>query len=152
LADRRPAAAAVLVLLLSGCASFADTVAAERDTGPPPAATEPPEPAPEPGSCPAERAAPDPDRPRIDLDLTLADDLRTVTGTERVGFTPDLATDELVFRLVPNAPGSGANELTVDDVRGDDVADAAYQDAGAEDPGGLYVVQLTDELAAGEST
>ena len=36
----------------------------------------------------------------------LSDDLRTVTGTQTVAFTPDPATDELVFRLLPNAPDS----------------------------------------------
>jgi hypothetical protein len=88
----------------------------------------------------------------VELELSLADDLSTVTGTQRVTFTPDLATDEVVFRLVPNAPDSGANELTVDDVRGDDVADSGYEDVDADDPGGLYVVRLADELPAGEST
>ena len=55
-----------------------------------------------------ERATPDPDRPVVDLDFSLAADLRTVAGTETVEFTPDLPTDELVFRLVPNGPDSTA--------------------------------------------
>lgn len=55
--------------------------------------------------CPAsERAAPAEDRPVIDLDLRLDDDLSTVTGTETVTSTPDLAIEELWFRLIPNAP------------------------------------------------
>jgi hypothetical protein len=149
LADRRLVAGAASLLLLTGCTSFADTLAAERAAGGSPAAGGP---AREPGSCPVERAQPDPDRPVVELRFRLADDLRTVTGTERVTFTPDVATDEVVFRLVPNAPGSGGNELVVDDVRGDDVADAGYEDVKAEEPGGLYVVQLTDELAPGDST
>ncbi len=101
-----------------------------------------------------QRAEPDPDRPVVELDLRLDDDLRTVTGTGTVVFTPDLPTDELVFRLVPNGPGPAAagNRLVVDGARGDDVAGSGYEDAGAEDPGGLFVVRLAGELAAGEAT
>ena len=145
------AAAAVAVLLSAGCTSFADTVTAGGSEAPPVAA-EPTEPAPEPGSCPGERAEPDPDRPQIDLVFSVADDLRSVTGTETVRFTPDRPTDELVFRLVPNAPDGGPDELTVDAVRGADVADGAYEAAEADEPGGLYVVSLSDELQAGTPT
>jgi len=135
------------VLLLPGCGtSFVDTLAAERS----PTTAPPPQPD---GDC-ATRAEPDPDRPVVDLDLRLDDDRRTVTGTQSVVFTPDLPTDELVFRLVPNGPGPAAagNRLVVDAVRGDDVVGSGYEDAGAEDPGGLFVVRLADELAAGEAT
>jgi hypothetical protein len=146
---RRPLLALGAVLLLPGCgASFVDTLAAERSAAaPPPAAT----PA---GEDCAQRAEPDPDRPVVELDLRLDDDLRTVTGTETVGFTPDLPTDELVFRLVPNGPGPAAagNRLVVDDARGDDVAGSGYEDAGADGPGGLFVVRLDEELPAGEAT
>ncbi len=151
MADRRLAAALVAVALLPGCTSFADTVADGRERAAP-RADEPPSRAPEPGSCPSGRAAPDPDRPVVDLDLQLADDLRTVTGTERVTFTADAATGEVVFRLVPNGPGSGANALTVDAVRGEDVRDSGYEDAEAEDPGGLHVVRLASGLEPGETT
>jgi hypothetical protein len=153
LADHRPrlAAAAATVLLSAGCTSFADTVPTGK-SGAPPAAAEPTEPATEPDSCPTERAEPDPDRPRIDLEFSVADDLRSVTGTETVTFAPDRPTDELVFRLVPNAPDGGPDELTVDAVRGAEVADSAYEAAEADEPGGLYVVKLADELAAGTST
>jgi hypothetical protein len=144
---RRPLLALGAVLLLPGCrASFVATLAAER-SAPPPAAT----PA---GEDCAQRAEPDPDRPVVELDLRLDDDLRTVTGTETVGFTPDLPTDELVFRLVPNGPGPAAagNRLVVDAARGDDVAGSGYEDAGADGPGGLFVVRLDEELPAGEAT
>jgi hypothetical protein len=59
-----------------------------------------------------------------------------------------------VFRLVPNGPDSApnGNRLVVDGVRGDDVAEGRYEAVGAADPGGLYIVELEDELAAGEST
>ncbi|SDX53045.1 Peptidase family M1 [Modestobacter sp. DSM 44400] len=106
------------------------------------------------GACPAERAAPDPDRPVVDVDFSLSDDGRTVTGSESVVFTPDLPTGELVFRLVPNGPGSSekGNRLTVDRVRGDDVTRGHYEPAAAGPPGGRYVLPLTRRLAAGEST
>src|SRR4051812_37644889 len=105
-------------------------------------------------TCPTERARPDRDRPVVDYEFRLSDDRRTVTGTETVTFTPDLDTDRLVFRLVPNGPPSAqeGNRLTVDDVRGDDVDGGGYVAAGGADPGGLYEVRLDDELAAGDST
>lgn len=91
----------------------------------------------------------------VDLSFSLADDRRTVTGTgtERVVFTPDVATDELVFRLVANAQESHAagNRLSVDDVRGTDLGGGRYEAAGAAGPGGLYVVPLRSVLPAGES-
>jgi hypothetical protein len=143
-ARRRVALAAAGVLLLPGCTSFADTVTAAAPTSGPAAE----------GGCPAERAQPDPHRPQVGLDFRLEDDGRTVTGSETVAFTPDRPTGELVFRLVPNGPESAAagNRLVVDGVRGDDVGTSGYTGAGADDPGGLYVIELDDPLAAGEST
>ncbi|SNR49221.1 M1 family aminopeptidase [Blastococcus mobilis] len=143
-ARRTAVLAAAGVLALSGCTSFADTVTA-RDAGPTAADEE---------GCPAERAEPDPERPEISLDFRLADDRRSVTGTETVVFTPDLDVGELVFRLIPNSPDSApaGNRLVIDRVGGKDVAGGRYEAAGATGPGGLYVVDLEDELAAGEST
>jgi hypothetical protein len=142
------AATAAAVLVLSGCTSFADGVAVDPGAGAPAGERD--------GewACPAQRAEPDPDRPRVALDLRLEDDLRTVTGSETVTFTPDRPTDELVFRLVPNQPESApaGHRLVVDDVRGADVTEGRYESAGAVEPGGLYVVELADELAAGDST
>jgi hypothetical protein len=145
-ARRRAVLAAAGVLLgLTGCTSFADTVA-EQSTPSAGAGAG--------AGCPAERADPDRDRPEVSLDYRLADDRRSVTGTETVVFTPDLDVRKLVFRLVPNGPDSAptGNRLVVDKVRGDDVAGGRYEAAGAADPGGLYVVELEDELAAGQST
>ena len=110
-AQRPLLALGAALLLLTGCgASFVDTLAAERS-----AAAEQPAATPAERAC-GQRAEPDPDRPVVELDLRLDDDLRTVTGTETVVFTPDLTTDELVFRLVPNGPGPAAagNRLVVD--------------------------------------
>jgi hypothetical protein len=151
-AGRRILLTAAAVLLLPGCTSFADTVTAQD-----PVPSHESQPEPEPvgaAACPAERAEPDPDRPVVTLDYRLEDDRTTVTGTETVEFTPDLPVRELVFRLVPNGPDSApaGNRLVVDAVRGDDVSDSRYEAAAAVDPGGLYVVELADELAAGEST
>jgi hypothetical protein len=139
---RRLAAVALLPLLLAGCASFA--------TGGPRAQAT----ADGRLHCPAPRAAPDPRRPAVSLDFRLSDDLATVTGTEDVRFTPDVATSELVFRLVPNDPGSSAagNRLTVDSVHGGDVAGGGYESDGAAAPGGLYRVRLHHRLAAGSTT
>jgi hypothetical protein len=156
----RRAALVATALLLTGCTSFSETLAAEQGAagqgtvGQGTVAPSSPAPGDEQGSCPGGRAEPDPDRPVVDLDFRLSDDLRTVTGTETVVFTPDVATGELVFRLVPNGPGAAGlgNRITVDDVRGDDVDRAGYEDAGAEGPGGLYVVTLDGELGTGEST
>lgn len=149
--SRRLAVAVVAAFLLPGCTSFADTVTADPAPSAP-APGDPPEA--EEDGCPAERAEPDPDRPEISLDFTLADDRRSVTGTETVVFTPDRDVRELVFRLVPNGPDSApaGNRLAVDRITGDDVAQGRYEAAGASDPGGLYVVELEDELEAGEST
>lgn len=148
--SRRAAAAVAGVVLLSGCTSFVDTVTAAPTSASPSAS---PSAAGEGESC-AERAEPDPDRPRIALDFRLADDLRTVTGTETVVFTPDLPVEELVFRLVPNGPdiASAGSRLVVDAVRGDDVAGSRYESLGATEPGGAYVVELDEPLPAGEST
>ena len=135
--------AAVLVVLDRRSLPVAGTAAA-------PAAA--PTPAPGNDGCPAERAAPDPDRPVVELTFSLAADRRTVTGTERVVFTPDLPTDELVFRLVANSPTSAeaGSRMTVDAVRGPGLGEAGYEATGAADPGGLYVVRLREVLAAGE--
>jgi hypothetical protein len=140
-----------VVLLLPGCTSFSQSVARPADS---PATATTPVPQDEVGACPAERAEPDPDRPVIALDFRLEDDRTTVTGTETVAFTPDLPVRELVFRLIPNSPDSApaGNRLVVDEVRGEDVVEGRYAGVDAADPGGLYVVELADELDAGETT
>ena len=148
---RRAGLAAVAALVLTGCTSFADSATAPRPTphAAPAAGSEAP-----PGTCPAQRARPDPHRPAVQLAFRLEDDLATVTGTETVRFTPDRRVGEMVFRLVPNGPDSApeGNRLVVDAVRGDEVAGGRYEAAAAADPGGLYVVALDHALAAGKST
>ena len=136
---RRRALACAAVLLLAGCTASAEDGDVRSEPVP---------------ACPAgERAAPAPDRPVVDLDFRLEDDLSTVTGTETVTFTPDLPVEELWFRLIPNAPQSAGNRLRVEDVRGDNVAGGEHVDADAEPgtPGGLYRVDLVTPVAAGQS-
>lgn len=53
--------------------------------------------------------APDPNRPRYTLHLVIAPASHTVTGSLRVAFTPDVATDRLVFRLWANGPALRAH-------------------------------------------
>jgi hypothetical protein len=131
-------------LLLAGCTPFTATVAAAPTSSPS---------APR-AACPATRARPDPARPVVSLDFRLSDDRRTVTGTETVRFRPDVATAELVFRLVPNGPDSApaGSRLVVGSVRGFDVTSGSYVSDGARSPGGLYIVALDHTLRPGSST
>lgn len=54
-------------------------------------------------------------RPVVDLEFTMADDLASASGHERVVFTPDLQVCELVFRDWPNKPATAerGNSLEV---------------------------------------
>jgi hypothetical protein len=142
-------------LVLPACTSFTEALDSATSAATSAATASPEDTPDEPigaAACPAQRAEPDPDRPRIAYEFSIDDALRTVTGTESVVFTPDLPTDELVFRLVPNGSAAAGNELEVDDVTGDDVRGGGYEADGAAGPGGLYVVALDHELAEGEST
>ena len=65
----------------------------------PPAATQPPEPEPPLPSTPPWR-----DRPVVDLSFDLSDGLAVVSGRERVVFTPERRTCQVVFRLWANKP------------------------------------------------
>src|SRR5205814_8162198 len=58
------------------------------------------------GQCPPvpPRAQPRPDRTIYHLTVNVDLDHNQVTGTVGAKFTPDLATDRLVFRLWPNGP------------------------------------------------
>jgi hypothetical protein len=71
------------------------------------------------GPCPTPAyRLPDPHRPRYSLQLRIDPSAHLVTGTLRVVFRPDLATDRLVFRLWANGPvlqHEGAR-IAVDDV------------------------------------
>ena len=71
---------------------------------PAPSATPTKPPAPGAEACLTSFAVPDPKRPVVSLFFTVADTKASVTGKERVTFTPDLPVDELVFRLWANSP------------------------------------------------
>src|SRR3954447_3325849 len=90
------------------------------------------------------------DRPVVDLRFDVAADLRSVSGSERVVFTADQDTCELVFRAWPNKPATAeaGSSLTVSAVSVDgqdaevrDVAAGAPDDAAA---GTLLQIPLDD--------
>ncbi|HUP85944.1 MAG TPA: hypothetical protein VM143_09790 [Acidimicrobiales bacterium] len=93
-------------------------------------------------SCPAvpERPTPRSDRPTYDLDVDVRPAEGIVVGNETVRFTPDVATDRLVFRLWANAPritrAGGRIEVGLD---------------GASQPNPTTLV-LPRKVAAGETT
>lgn len=146
-ATRLGAALAVFALLAAGCSSpaagpFLDARGSSAAAGP----AEP---------CPSSYAEPDPDRPRITLAFDLADDLRSVRGTEDVVFTPDLPVRELVFRLTANTAPSVrvGNEIRVIAATASP-GGAPYRfveaDAADASQGGLLVVPLAGEVPAGQ--
>ncbi|MEJ2888972.1 M1 family aminopeptidase [Actinomycetospora aeridis] len=99
-----------------------------------------------------------PERPVVDLAFVVAPDLRSVTGTETVRFTPDLEVCELVFRAWPNTPTMArtGTSLTVTDAAVDPPGDTApaspvVEAAGAPEgtPGTLVTVPLPRCVAPG---
>ena len=96
----------------STSAAASSTTAATATTAPPVAA--PAQAAPAAAGCPTvpARQVPDPSRPRYVLSVNVDLASNTVSGNLAVRFTPDMATDRLVFRLWPNGPaqaGAGAH-------------------------------------------
>ena len=89
----RPAGAAlVLAALLAGCGGGSSaTSSGGRAAGPA-------------GCRTPAYPAPAADRPRYTLQLTIDPAAHRVQGTVAVAFTPDIATDRLVFRLWANGP------------------------------------------------
>lgn len=105
-------------------------------------------------SMPA-RTQPWPDRPVVRLSYDVADDHRSVTGTERVRFTPDRKVcNRLVFRAWPNKPGTAlfGGSLTVHRVTVDheQVRPAVHSVGGVPGrPGTLIDVPLRACVSAG---
>ncbi|HEY4605739.1 MAG TPA: M1 family aminopeptidase [Blastococcus sp.] len=95
-------------------------------------------------------------RPVVDLHFDVAKNLRSATGHERVVFTPDLRTCDLVFRLWPNKPAtaSAGSSLTVSSVRVDgETARSEDVAAGAPDSapaGTLLEIPLANCADAGQ--
>jgi len=103
-----------------------------------------------PGTCPPEqpRAEPRADRPKYTLGVDVRPQENAVQGTVTVRFTPDLATDRLVFRLWPNGPreaGAG-NHLDAGPV----TVDGHEAPAHLADPTTL-VVPISGGIAAGRA-
>lgn len=97
-----------------------------------------------------------PQRPVVELSFDLADDLRTVTGREKVVFTPDRPVSELVFRAWPNRPGAAAagTSLTITGttIDGRPVTPLVLPaGAPADRPGTLIEIPLPQPLDAGRT-
>jgi len=97
-----------------------------------------------------------PTRPVVDLAFTVAADLRSAVGVERVAFTPDDDVCELVFRAWPNKPATAwvGNSLVVTGAVVDgEPAEVQVASAGAPDgaPGTLVEVALPACVPAGET-
>jgi hypothetical protein len=97
----RPVWPLLLVVVVASC-----TAAAPKSPEPPFKRPETQKKAEPEAACrePVDLPRPDPDRPRYRLRIVLRPEHGLVQGRLRVAFTPDLATDELVFRLWPNGP------------------------------------------------
>ena len=112
-------------------------------TAAPPPATAAPVPPAVPCTVPAGYPTPWPERPRYTAQLNVDPAARLVTGTLSVRFTPDAATDRLVFRLWANAPRlgrAGSRFEVVAAFLGDQPIAGTYEGAGAAagSPGTLY--------------
>lgn len=95
-------------------------------------------------------------RPVVDLAFTVSDELDTVTGTEKVTFTPDQQVCEVVFRAWPNKPATAerGNSMTVSKVTVDGTdLPLATEAAGAPQgaPGTLIKATLPECVPAGTS-
>ena len=159
--------AALACLFLTACASGDAEVDAERASVPPPTlatttterpttttstttpSTAPPTTPVAADACPPpiDRRAPDPDRPRYDLELSADPRSGQVTGIQEVAFVPDLPVDTVVFRLWANGPrpASVGSSITVSTVR----EGGADRTVARPDPT-TAVVQLGRRVPAGE--
>ena len=146
------------LLLLAGCSSATvghgqhGPVDAGRSTRPRPA----PEDSGTRAGCPRTALEPAADRPVIDVQFSLDDAGTVVTGVETVRFSPDVPTDEMVFRLTANQPLSAdaGSSIEVGAVRGADIQTVRYETAGARagTQGGLLVLGLASVLQPGDGT
>ena len=132
-----------------GSASTRPTSAGTTAGAPPTATTAPPAPT----AC-ATYAAPDPNRPKMTLDFTIASDHRTVQGREKIVFRPDLPIHELVFRLTANTAPTVAegNHIVVTAASADHGAGRytfTRANAAAGTQGGLLHIPYPKPIAAG---
>ena len=158
--DASPPAATARPTTVGVPATTTTTAAAATTTSTAPPVTAPPAPttavAPPPAPCdpPPALAAPWPERPRYTARLSVDPAARPqVTGAVDVVFTPDAATDRLVFRLWPNAPRPGRAgsrfEVTAAFLAGQ-LVPGSYEAAGAAPgrPGTLFA--LAGSFPAGQ--
>lgn len=118
-----------------------------------PSASAPASSSPQPASC-TRYAAPDPNRPRMTVRFTIAADHRTVQGTERVVFHPDLPISRLYFRLTANTRPTvdEGNKIVVTSATaapGGGTAGYGTANAAASTQGGLLRIPLTPRVPAG---
>jgi aminopeptidase N len=149
LTARRRAVAVVLALGLAGCTG--PTVTGHGVAGP---ASGPGTPTAAPASCPRSYVAPDPARPRMRLDFTIAPDHKTVHGDESVTFRPDLPVSQLVFRLTANTAPTVAegNRIRIESATADHAAahfTFSRANAAPSTQGGLLRIPFRTRLAAG---
>jgi Peptidase family M1 domain len=134
--------AAAVAIALAGCSSAGDLTDDTPTTEP-----SPDRPALDQPEVTAERAAPWPDRPVVDLRFDASGSLQTIRGSERVRFIADERVCQLVFRLWANKPAlvDAGTELTVDRVRvGRRPVQPAFRSAGAprSTPGSVMTVPI----------
>jgi hypothetical protein len=142
-----------VAVLLAGCSTTVGGTGTTAAVNPGPSAT-PPAGATRPptAGCPTSYAAPDPNRPRVQLAFTVNAALTSVAGIEHIVFTPDRPITELVFRLTANtAPTYAAhNSIRVTSARADHGAKApTFSAAGGSGQGGLLHIPFAATVPAG---
>jgi len=146
---------AVALVALAGCSSGHKAAAPRRSTSstapttttaPTTSTTAPLAP----GTCPPPqpRVEPRADRPRYTLKIDVRPQDNAVQGTVTVRFTPDLATDRLVFRLWPNGPREAGAGTHLD--TGPVIVDGREVQEHLDNPTTL-VVPVPGGIAAGDT-
>jgi hypothetical protein len=157
------ALAATALVAVAGCTSSTHGHGPTARSSPPPStatssstpgAGSPPSSGGSGAACPASYIAPDPKRPAVRLQFTVANDLSTVQGTEHVEFTPDLPITELVFRLTANTEPTvqAGNKIVVNSAKADHGGQAPKYDIDGADPstqGGLLRIPFAARVPAG---
>ena len=144
LTGRQRVVAAALALALPAC-----TFGVRR--GDPPRRTRSPGATVSVPPCRASYAPPDPKRPRVTVSFDVDASYTTVTGTERVVFTPDRPVTELVFRLWLNGPGAADDGGRIEVTRASLPMRFEPAGAAAGTPGTLLRLALPAESPAGKA-
>jgi hypothetical protein len=141
------------VLLVAACTSTVGGHGKHRTSAPRGTNSSAPATATPGNSCGA-YAAPDPHRPKMTLQYTIAAGHRTVHGHEAIEFRPDRSITELVFRLTANTRPTVAegNKVTVTAASADHGAGRfrfTAANAAPSTQGGLLHIPFQRRLAAG---